>query len=102
MAAIDNYNNALDPDFQKRVASLVVKAAANVAGEAQGGMSLVKFTKRANLATLILGSQPGDYVFRWALGVTREGVVTPASSDGDIEFTINSLWDDFAGVTDND
>lgn len=98
MAFLDDYAVASDEDFQKRVNIAVVKAAANVAGEAQGGMGDDKFRKRAALAYQTLNTPPSQYVFRWALAVVREGLINLASTDGDIEFTVNSLWDDFAGV----
>lgn len=101
MSFASDYANATDPAFQNRVQIAVVKAAANVAGEAQGAMGQVKWIKRHTLAVAVLAA-PETYVQKFSFGVVREGLVTPASTDADIEFTVASLWDDFAGVMDGE
>jgi hypothetical protein len=41
-------------------------------------------------------------VGQFALSVCSGGIITDASTDNDIEFTVTSQWDAFAGVTELD
>jgi hypothetical protein len=38
------------------------------------------------------------YARRFALAVATNGVITYESIDGDIQFTVNSVWDTIAGA----
>jgi hypothetical protein len=101
MALLDQYNLAQGAEFRSRVAMAMVVAAKDVQGEAQGALSVDHYRKRQSLArSVILG--PAQYVDRFVwLCATNTGLLgTP--SDGDIQFTVNSMWDDAAGVDGND
>jgi hypothetical protein len=101
MSFLESYADAYNQDFQKRVTSGIYKAAQNVASEAKGLMTDAQYTKRQNLA-FRTKNQGESFVAQWSLSICSGGLITTASTDQDIEFTINSQWDAFAGVTDLD
>lgn len=101
--------------FRQRVRMASVTAAVAVQGEAtdSAGMTPAKYTKRQALATKVIttageGTPDEDlkrmFVFACAndtltdtwVGNEKEDGAIP---DGDIQFTVNSVWDDCAGVT---
>lgn len=102
--------------FRQRVRMAAVSAAVDVQGEALGGMSPAKYEKRQVLASKVIttageGTPDEDlkrmFTFAcanntltdtWAGNEYEEGAIP----DGDIQFTVNSVWDDCAGVTGND
>jgi hypothetical protein len=101
MALLDQYALTQGQEFRNRVTMALVIAAKDVQGEAPGEMSATRYSKRQALArSVILG--PTQYVDRFVwLAATNVGLLgTP--SDNDIQFTVNSLWDDAAGVDAND
>lgn len=82
--------------FQDRVLVAAVQAARDVAAEAPSGDPR-KDELRATLATNLLAS-PESYAERFSWAVAANGSISFASSDSDIQWTVNSLWDAFAGV----
>jgi hypothetical protein len=97
MALLDQYNLAQGAEFRNRVAMALVIAAKDVQGEAIGSMSEDKYRKRQQLArSVILGPQQYVDRFVWLCATNTALVGTP--SDNDIQFTVNSMWDDAAGV----
>lgn len=100
MTLLEQYTLATSTDFVKRVLICCVKAAIAVLGEACGGAGQPtnqEHTKRAAWARAALDN-PRGMAERMALGVVSGGIVTDASTDSDIEFTVNSLIGDFAGI----
>lgn len=100
-------------DFRRRVQQAMVKSASLIAGEAQQSLTLQQWQKRAVLATNILGTHVGSdpsqakagsevWLDTFANAVANNPTITESSTDGDIEFTVNSVWDDIAGVTGQD
>lgn len=87
--------------FRDRVGMAVVKAAVNVAAELPADPpDTRKDELRANLATNVLNDPDGHRArFTWAVlsnaAVAGAGLDAP---DGDIEFTVASVWDAIAGV----
>lgn len=96
MSLLDQAQLAQYEGFRDRVLLAAVQAAVNVASEAPSGDSR-KDSLRATLATNVL-NDPEGYRDRFAWGVAQNVAVTFTSNDGDIQFTVNSLWDGIAGV----
>jgi hypothetical protein len=169
---IDQYDLAQDLSFRKKISVAMATAGVAVAGESQGVMSPVKYSKRQALAKAVLNS-PTVWLEQFALAVVQNAAVTTLApvnissstnaypivvttaaahglstgdtvrieahlvntaangtwtatnltsttfsipvagvgigaatgrttelpSDSDIQFTVNSVWDDMAGVT---
>jgi hypothetical protein len=86
--------------FIQRVLLAAVKAAIDVGGEVAGGEGKpthAAHAKRAAWALETLGN-PRGMAERMALGIATGGVITAESTDSDLQWTVNSLIDDFAGV----
>ncbi|MFI6296710.1 hypothetical protein ACIBEJ_34330 [Nonomuraea sp. NPDC050790] len=93
---------AKDTAFRDRVRMAAITAAVNVAGEAQSTLSSAAYHKRQVLATRVLtnagsGAQ-GDVLDMFAWAVAQNAAITGASTDSDIQFTVNAIWSDCAGV----
>lgn len=101
MSFLSSYEDAKNNDFQKKVTTAIYKAAQQVASEAKGTMSDIWYGKRQTLARQVK-LQGESLVAQWALSVCSGGAVTATSPDQDIEFTVDSQWDAFAGVTELD
>jgi hypothetical protein len=97
MAYLDQAALAADVDFQSRVRVAIVTAAVDVMGEAKGAMTDTVFNKRQVFAYQVLGNSLG-YLERFVWAVVANVAITGASVDGDIQFTVNSLWGDLSGV----
>lgn len=112
----DLINNS---EFQKRVSSAISKTANSVSGEdptSYGGQGSTWSTKRHNLASSVLLDNAGFakiFKINCAVQPGLNGVITiendgsltytgTGSIDSDIEFTVNSLWDDIAKVSYDD
>lgn len=92
MAFLDQYQLAQDPDFLGRVAVATVKAAVAVMAEAEPTPERVKY------AGIVLRN-PHGAAQQMALAVVTNGAVTAESNDGDIEFTVNSVYQAMADAT---
>ena len=84
------------PGFRNRVLIAVMGAAKDVAAETGDGSE--RYRLRRALAMNVF-ADPERYctVFSWA--VVTNPVITFTSADGDIQFTVNSLWDGIAGAS---
>lgn len=110
MAAIDNYNlgSDLGTDFAKSTISLLKKVCTQILGEADtesgGTYTQAAVQKRHAKALQILNDKTNDSAQIVLLAITSLGTIDPQSQtlDNDIEFTINSIFDDLAGVTNED
>jgi hypothetical protein len=96
MSLLDQAQLAQHAGFRDRVLVAAVKAASAVAAEAPSGDARTD-SLRSTLATNVL-NDPQGHVERFAWAVVQNAAVTFDSVDGDIEFTVNSLWDGMAGV----
>lgn len=94
MAFVDQINLAMTPHFIVRVQGAMVKSALAVASE---DPATAGHGTRVAWATQVL-RDPAHYAARMAYGVAVNPVITAESSDSDIEFTVNSVWDAYAGV----
>lgn len=99
MAYTDQATLAADETFRGRVRVALASAAVAIAGEAQDSRSDTEYGKRQGLAyDVIRAAFAGSWLEAFVWGVVQNTSVTGASSDNDIQFTVNSVWDDFAGV----
>lgn len=89
---------AADAAFQARVRVAIVTAAVDVMGESKTGLSDTVFDKRQALAHAVLNDSAG-YLDRFVWCVVANVAISSASTDSDIQFTVNSVWSDLSGVT---
>ena len=94
MSFRDSIDLAQSTAFVARVQGAMVKSAIAVAAEAP---ATAGHAVRVAWATQVL-RDPAHYAARLAFGVAANAAITPESTDSDIEFTVNSLWDAYAGV----
>jgi hypothetical protein len=85
---------ARDATFVSRAQHAMVKAAIAVQAEATNTTNHVN---RAAYARSVL-NDPNRYGPMFAQGVVTNASITDQSSDNDIEFTVNSIWDAYAGT----
>lgn len=78
--------------FQHRVEVAIVTAAIAVQAE---DPQTANHAQRSALAYLVLHS-PETYARTMALGVVSNVAITPMSTDADIQFSVNSMWDAYA------
>jgi hypothetical protein len=95
MSLSDMTDLATHPAFIRRVTGAMLKAAVNVGSELYDGTQY-KIMRRA-LVTKALEDSPlwGE---RFSYAVASNPAITFASTDSDIEFTVNSVWDAMAGA----
>lgn len=100
MAFSDQATLAETPAFIKRVRLALCKAAVAVCSEAYGGVgqpSAAQHNLRAAWATQVLRNPEIPAVW-YAWGVVTNGAITAESIDSDIEFTVNGMFDAYAGT----
>lgn len=102
MAYIDQAALALNPQFRERVRIAIVAAARDIQGEDKGSMSDERFAKRQSLAAGALEDGGASEVEAFSWAVAASPAITDASTDSDIQFTINSVWDDVAQIRSTD
>lgn len=95
MALSDISDLATNPAFVRRVEGAALKAAVAVGAEAFDG-SNYRLQRRA-LVKQVLENAP-LWGARFSYAVAANPAVTVGSNDGDIEFTVNSVWDAMAGA----
>lgn len=83
------------PPFVRRVESAMVKAATEVGAEPAEPTprSQLRRALSVNVFTDLAG-----YADRFALAVAANPVINHESTDGDVQFTVNSVWDTIAGA----
>lgn len=84
------------PDFMDRVRVAMVTAATQI-GEETSDVTTDHFRLRRALSVNVLGD-PVGWAPRFALAVVTNPAISLASSDSDIQFTVNSVWDAIAGA----
>lgn len=98
MAFTDQAALAEDSTFRTRVRVALMTAAKDVMGEEQT-YSDAQYGLRQALADEVIAAAGGGAVLeRFVWLVITNPAITGESSDNDIQFTVNSLWDDAAGV----
>jgi hypothetical protein len=99
VAFTDQATLADDPAFRGRVRIAVATAAVQVMGEDKTAYSDVHFGKRQALAYEVLRSAASGIcleMFVWA--TVQNAAITGSSLDSDIQYQVNQVWDDLAGV----
>lgn len=98
MGAIECYGKAISIDFKAKIKYFMQKAAIAIIGE-DGGT--VGHAERLVYAKLVLAGTAS--VEEFAIGVATNSTISTAinggsePTDNDIEFTVNSMINDFAG-----
>jgi hypothetical protein len=117
MANTDIYDLSINNEFKEIIQVAMLKAATQISGEDPTGKTDIEALKRHNLATNAIRSteswtiifadtcsaQPGLYsvVSVGGTGLPTDPLVYAGGDtlDNAIEFTVNSVWDDVAGVS---
>jgi hypothetical protein len=84
------------PPFRRRVRAAMLVAAVAVGNERPVDGDPRSTLRRALSVNAF--AYTDDYEGRFAAAVAANPVITGDSSDGDIEFTVNSVWDAIAGA----
>ena len=101
MAYTDQHTLAIDAIFQSRVKVAMATAGIAIVGEAQAAMSTQETRKRQQYGIQVLNDLDG-HLDTFSFAVTQNATITAASLDSDIQFTVNSVWNDLAGVLEDD
>ena len=94
MSFAEQINLAMTPAFVARVQAAMVKSAIAVSSE---NPETPAHVTRVQWATQVL-RDPAHYATRMAFGVAANPVITADSPDDAIEYTVNSVWNAYAGV----
>lgn len=97
------YAMSIDQNLQYRIRAIMIKSALSISGEPIAAMTAIQTLKRQQMAHQILNG--GGNMNAWSLAVCNNPTVAAAGLnvvDGDLEFTVNSVWDDMSGVTTED
>lgn len=95
--AVENYSLVQSDTFNLRTEMLLIKSCNAIVGEDTTTYSLAIVNKRHSLAMNVY-SDIAKYRMRFVRAIAAQGTLTESSSDNDIEFTINSVFNDLAGV----
>ncbi len=95
MSLETQYALAQDQTFVQRVTIAMMQAAIAVANESTAATN---HALRARHAARVL-NEPAHFAPGFALGVASNPAITAESTDSDIQFTVNSNWDAFAGTS---
>lgn len=98
--SIRKWQIATSPDFKARIKVLLIGSCIDIIGEDPANKSSAYIEKRHSLAVQILNS-PEFFIERFAFAVVsyNSSIITTESSDSDIQWTINTVFSDIAGVT---
>jgi hypothetical protein len=94
MNFLDQIQLAADENVIQRVQQALIKSALAVAAEDAGA---AKHAERRIFAERVL-HEPQRWARLVVLGVVTNPAISAKSSDDDIEFTVNSMWDAYAGI----
>jgi hypothetical protein len=98
MAFTDQAALAADVTFRARVMIASIVAAKAVMAEAFAGPGHENYhVLRQQLAQGVLNT-PAAYTDRFALAVASNSAIDANSDDGSIQFTVNQVWTEMAGV----
>lgn len=86
-------------EFQARVRQAVVTAAVQILADrpANNPQAIALHAKRAALAHAML-ADPLAKQRAWAYAVVSNPSIGPESNDGDVQWTVNAMWNAMAGV----
>jgi hypothetical protein len=100
MTFIEQAELAENGEFQARVRQAAVSAAVAILADvpANTPQAIAAHAKRAAYANTVL-REPTSQQRALAMSVvSNPGIVGAAATDNDIQFTVNSMWDAWAGV----
>lgn len=100
MALSDIATLADNPAFKTRIKGAMITSAVSIVGEAITDNKQILLDKRHILGVEILNS-PDSKLAAFSYAVASNPTVLAAglsATDGDIEFTVNSVFNDIAGV----
>lgn len=100
MTLTEQYTLASNEIFIGRVLMAAVTAAIEIGGEECGGTdepTVDQHLLRSAWAQRVLQDPLGE-AYNLAMGVAANPAITTESTDSDIQFTVNSLINDYAGV----
>lgn len=95
--AAQNFELYESEAFQKRVQMLSLQSATQIIGEDLSTFSAAQVAKRHDFAMKVL-EDPNHCADIIARVCAAQGTLTSESNDGDIQYTINTIWNDLAGV----
>jgi len=90
----ERYDLGADPIFRARCQSAALQSAANVMAEEPSTAGHAERTAFANKVLL----QPSLLSQAMAFGIAAAPAINESSTDSDIQFTTNSLWNAWSGV----
>lgn len=93
MTLLAQYQLSVDPTFVQRVTQAAILSATQVQAEDPGTSNHAN--RIAFALTMLRSAQNFGPLI--AQGVASNPAITSASTDSDIEFTVNSLWDAYSG-----
>lgn len=98
--SITKWQTATNPDFKARIKVLLIGSCIDIIGEDPANKSTAYIEKRHSLAVQILNN-PEFFIERFAFAVVsyNSSIITTESSDSDIQWTVNTVFSDIAGVT---
>ena len=97
MGATENFTLAENASFKMKVSALMRKSSLAIIGEV--GLPSTAIEKRQRLAESALNDRERKVEYKFCHSITSLGTLTEASTDSDIEFTINSVFSKLAGVS---
>jgi hypothetical protein len=102
MAFTDQYalarpGDATSTTFQKQVHIAMCTAATLIVGEDKSTMTNADWQKRHRYGVAIL-NDPDSYIQRFLDAVVTNAALGATPSDNDVQFTVNSVFGDLAGV----
>lgn len=104
MAYLEQAALAVDPEFRTRIQVTMLKVALDIVGEARPGEVngfYAYYNRRHELGVGILNN-PTAYVDRFAWAAVTNTVINANSPDMDLEFVVVTIFDDMAGVNNDE
>lgn len=99
MAFLDQVTLATDGNFVSKVQQAMITSAIQIVAE-KDSVDNHYDSMRLSYAVTVL-KDPRRYAQLMSYGVATNGAINSQSSDNDIQFTVNSMWDAYAGVRPN-
>lgn len=98
--SITKYQTAVNPDFKARIKILLIGSCIDIIGEDPANKTTAYIEKRHSLAVQILNN-PEMFIERFAFAIVsyNSSTINLDSPDGDIQWTINTVFSDIAGLT---
>lgn len=104
MTYLDQVKLSQSGDFRKRVRMALITAAVQIQGEALAlPLTTSSYGKRQTLANKVLrtagqGDQADPILDSFVWAVVQNAAIVSASLDSDIQFQVNAVFSDLAGV----